>query len=462
MIRLNQWMGLGFAAALCLLTTIAFISYRSTTDFAASAKLVSHTHKVIGELDAIYASLKDGETAERGYLITGDEGFLQTYHNTVLEIPKHFALLISLTSDNPPQQKNIVSLEAIVTRRLLDLQSAIAAYRRTGRSEDTQIISYIQNSKLINNQIRNLVSTIESIENDLLKTRAQTEESNFESTKQWIMLGSIVSIVFLTILFYLMYRQSELRKNAQLETDKLNHQLSDYATQLEGTNKELESFSYSVSHDLRSPLRAIDGFSRILQEDYANKLDQEGLRLLGIIRDNTKNMGQLISDLLEFSRYSRHPVKLEQIDMNSMVEDVWTSIKSSNENIPIPLNIGTLPSAWGDRALLKQIWLNLLSNALKYSGKSDQPLIQVTGKTIDDELVYEVKDNGAGFDMRYYSKLFGVFQRLHSAADFPGTGVGLAIAHRIVTRHGGRIWATSEINAGSIFSFSLPKQGEPT
>lgn len=461
MIRMNQWMGLGFSAALCLLITIAFISYQSTTNFAASARLVNHTHKVISELDAIYASLKDGETVERGYLITGDESFLQAYHNAVLEIPKHFGLLISLTNDNPPQQKNIILLQAIVAKRLLDLQSAIAAYRKVGRGDDSQVVNYIKQSRQTNDQIRNLVSTIASIEDGLLKTRAQTEESNLAYTKLWVMLGSIVTIAFLTILFYLMYRQVELRKIAQVETEKVNLQLSDYATQLEGSNKELESFSYSVSHDLRSPLRAIDGFSRILQEDYANKLDQEGLRLLGIIRDNTKNMGQLINDLLEFSRYSRQPVKLEQIDMRSMVEDVWTSIRSSHENTSTPLNIGALPTAWGDRALLKQIWLNLLSNALKYSGKSDQPLIQVTGKTIDDELVYEVKDNGAGFDMRYYSKLFGVFQRLHSSADFPGTGVGLAIAHRIVTRHGGRIWASSELNAGSIFSFSLPKQGEP-
>lgn len=454
-----SWIVLGFTLALCLLIAIAVISYRGTIQFSNSTALVSHTHNVISELDSIYAKLKDAETIERGYLITGDESFLPPYRQAVDELPEQLKQFRALISDNPVQRANAALLEELVSQRLEGLESAVSAYQ-SARENTRQIMQYVQGSKQINDRIRMQVNLMTSHEGKLLSTRLQAAQEDLVFTKASIGAGSIIALTLLCLLFFQMYKQIELRKAAQEEIEKANAQLSQYARQLESTNKELESFSYSVSHDLRSPLRAIDGFSRMLQEDYADKLDSDGLRLIGVIRESTKTMGQLIADLLEFSRLSRHEVRHEKIDMDKLVQEVWSAIPATGESVPPGLKTGSLPPIAGDRALLKQVLHNLLTNAVKYSSKKSRPLVQVTGEIEGHEAIYHVHDNGAGFDMRYYDKLFGVFQRLHSASEFPGTGVGLAIAHRVVTRHGGRIWAKSQLDQGSTFSFSLPI-GEP-
>ena len=249
------------------------------------------------------------------------------------------------------------------------------------------------------------------------------------------------------------------RKNAEEQIKALNVDLRLRARQLEASNNELESFSYSVSHDLRSPLRAMDGFSRILQEDYGARLDNEGLRLLGVIRDNSRKMSELIDDLLEFSRLGRKPLSTAEINTKRLIEEVFGELQARSEQ-RAKLTLGALPPAYGDVVLVKQAWANLLDNAIKFSSKRERPVIEVNGQENGAESVYCVRDNGAGFDMQYYDKLFGVFQRLHSTDEYPGTGVGLAIVQRVVTRHGGRVWAEGKVGEGAAFNFSLPK-GRP-
>ena len=229
-------------------------------------------------------------------------------------------------------------------------------------------------------------------------------------------------------------------------------------TSLEATNKELESFSYSVSHDLRTPLRAIDGFSRILGEDYAEKLDDEGKRLLNVIRDSSQQMGQLIDDLLAFSRLGRQTIAASRVEMTALASEVFKQLEQARTHPRLKVTLDPLPVAWCDPTLIRQAWANLLSNAIKFSGKRDEPLVEVRGYENGSHNVYCVKDNGAGFDMQYYDKLFGVFQRLHSADEFPGTGVGLAIVQRVVARHGGRVWAEGKVDEGATFYFTLPKR----
>ncbi|MHB0977458.1 MAG: sensor histidine kinase [Candidatus Aquicultorales bacterium] len=229
---------------------------------------------------------------------------------------------------------------------------------------------------------------------------------------------------------------------------------------LEAVNKELEAFSYSVSHDLRAPLRAISGFSDAIVEDYAARLDEEGKRYLGFIRENAHKMGQLIDDLLSFSRLGRQEMTATEIDIEALAGEVFDDIAAQAPGRNIEFTVHPMPPARGDRALLKQVLMNLLSNAVKFTRHRKRALIQVGYSPQVDGGAYYVKDNGVGFDMKYAPKLFGVFQRLHADAEFEGTGVGLAIVNRIILRHGGRVWAEAEVDKGATFYFTLPV-GEP-
>jgi PAS domain S-box-containing protein len=228
-----------------------------------------------------------------------------------------------------------------------------------------------------------------------------------------------------------------------------------YSAELEATNRELESFSYSVSHDLRAPLRAVDGYARMLEEDYQDRLDQEGRRLLGVVREASGRMGRLIDDLLAFSRLGRQAPARRPVDMAALVGEVVTESRGESK---AEVELAPLPAASADRTMLKQVWTNLIGNAFKYSGKREGARVEVGGREEPSELVYWVRDNGVGFDMRYADKLFGVFQRLHRAEEFPGTGVGLAIVQRVVARHGGRVWAEGRPGEGACFFFSLPRE----
>ena len=270
-------------------------------------------------------------------------------------------------------------------------------------------------------------------------------------------------LLFCVLIAYLVSRVIVQRRQAGVDLRakaELERRVAERTAQLEATNKELESFTYSVSHDLRSPLRAVDGFSRILEEDHAGVLDDEGKRLLKVIRDSSQKMAMLIDDLLEFSRLGRKPIAAAEVDMGALVQGVITELSAAPGAASPEWRVGPLPQAWGDGVMLRQVWVNLLSNAVKFSARRGQPIIETGGNTDGDQNVYYVKDNGVGFEMQYYNKLFGVFQRLHSAEDFPGTGVGLAIVQRVIARHGGRVWAEGKVEQGAAFYFSLPK-GKP-
>jgi PAS domain S-box-containing protein len=251
------------------------------------------------------------------------------------------------------------------------------------------------------------------------------------------------------------------RKRAEEEIRRLNADLEERVrrrtTELEATNKELESFSYSISHDLRAPLRAIDGYSRMVEEDYGDRLDDEGKRLLSIVREEAVKMGRLIDDLLAFSKLSRKAIdETASIDMTALAKTVAQELLRDQNTDRVRLDVWPLPPARGDSVLFRQVWVNLLSNALKYSSSRQHAEILVTGEINNGEAVYRVQDNGVGFDMKYAGKLFGVFQRLHKAEEFEGTGVGLAIVHRVVTRHGGGVRADSRLGEGATFYFTLP------
>ena len=251
--------------------------------------------------------------------------------------------------------------------------------------------------------------------------------------------------------------QANLLARVKQHAAELESRVRARTGELEAANRELESFSYSVSHDLRAPLRAVDGYARMLEEDYGERLDEEGQRLLRVVRDSSARMGRLIDDLLAFSRLSRQPPAARRVDMAALVAEAAAEARGESR---AALEVAPLPDADADRAMLKQVWLNLIGNAFKYSAKRRDARVEIGAREEPGELVYWVRDNGVGFDMRYAAKLYGVFQRLHRAEEFPGTGVGLAIVQRVVTRHGGRVWAESKLGEGACFYFSLPRRRE--
>jgi PAS domain S-box-containing protein len=247
-------------------------------------------------------------------------------------------------------------------------------------------------------------------------------------------------------------------KSRSITIDNTARKLAE--TKINALNQELESFSYSVSHDLRAPLRAIDGYAKILQEDYSEKLDVEGNRILKIITSNARRMGLLIDDLLEFSQLGRKEVTKAEVNMSVMVRAIVAELQELDQIRKVQITIHDLAPSLCDVNMIRQVWINLISNAIKYSSKTANALVHISSDVQGHEVVYQVKDNGVGFDMTYVGKLFGVFQRLHKLEDFSGTGVGLAIVKRIISRHKGRVWAEAKPNEGATFYFTIPKEDD--
>ncbi len=285
-----------------------------------------------------------------------------------------------------------------------------------------------------------------------------TSVDNYEVSHDFENIGQRTMLLNIRQICYYTKKTQMILMSIEDITDRkrAEKEIRDRTAQVEAANKELESFSYSVSHDLRAPLRAVDGFSRILLEDHYEKLNDEGKRVCKVICDSAKHMGQLIDDLLAFSRLSRAGLQISRIDMKTMAKSVFFELTTPGMRRRIDFKLGDLAPAGGDPSMMRQVWINLIANAIKFSSKRERAFISITQKRGKNKISYCITDNGVGFNMKYIDKIFSIFQRLHSEKDFEGTGVGLAIVQSIINRHAGQVWAESVVDKGASFYFSIP------
>jgi len=574
------WRGALLVIALVATLGVGFVNKGDWLRYVESTHAIEHTYQVLATVDGLRHSIRDAESGERGYLLTGEPRYLVQYRAALSSIPLIRDNLRSLTADNRQQQARLVTLDQAIAAKLSVLQETIELRRdhglewalgviRTGRGQtamddvwritgDVQELEkrlLVQRSALAEARVTGsrklnglgglalitlLVMTTIAIERDTRKRR-RAEEALRDSEEQFrqVFEESPSGILLIeedlrirhanpALCRLLGYDNSELRqltlpailpqdsasdvtrrrvdqryrtksgeavwvnvnetviRNSQggvmynlalveditarrkadqeilamkgsLErsVEQRTAELAETNRRLESSNKELESFAYSVSHDLRAPLRSIDSFSQIILEEYADRLDAEGAQFLGRIRAGAKTMSQLIDDLLNLSRLSRGELRRESVHLSSIVSGIVSDWRGREPWRVIDAEIAPDVRAGCDARLLRIALENLLGNAWKFTSKLEKAHVEFGSVSQQGDTVYFVRDNGAGFDMAYASQLFGPFQRLHQATEFEGTGIGLATVQRIVHRHGGRVWAESAVGRGATFYFTL-------
>jgi PAS domain S-box-containing protein len=539
--------------------------------------LVEHTYQVLNASELLFSTIQDADSRQRGYLLTGEQQYLDRYRELVSAEPGAMQKLRDLTRDDPGQQKRMVELEREVDARMAQLEEGISARRREGLEPAIQVVRAGESAHLMRD-IRTLLPDLEAEEHRLLNQRTQAAAAEATRTRWALAMGTALLVALLMFAGVIietdvsklqasermLRRQADLldkvpgpvvvwqlggaieyfnraaeqlfgfsrqhavghvhdellhplhplgfsaiqemlvrngewngelthivggrevvveshmtlvtepdgrktvlkvnrditeEKRAQQEIQQLNRELEqrvrDRTAQLEATNKELEAFAYSVSHDLRAPLRGIDGWSMALLEDHAGQLDSQGRQYLERVRAETQRMGRLIDDLLKLSRLSRVELQRESVDLTSLARAISCRLRESEPTRQMDFGIEEGLITSGDAQLLEIVLSNLLSNAVKFTSTRDLARIEFAQIRHEEKLAFYVRDNGVGFDMAYAKMLFGAFQRLHKYSEFPGTGIGLATAQRALRRHGGRIWADARPDAGATFYFTI-------
>ncbi len=462
-----------------------WLAFRSVEALLASEYWVQHTLEVISQVEQIMSLAKDAETGSRGFLITGQEEYLEPYTVARRVLPAVLNRYGLLTVDNPVQQTNLVEMRAVVEQRMTLIEEGIQVRRAGNRHDDVRAMVLTGTGKVEMDHLRQIADRMEAEEHRLLLIRMQ--ETSAASLRARVTIGVASALDFallvLTFQFLSMERgrrqeleraalrlaaaRSEAESNARraeanaAEVQQLNATLEERVrlrtAELETTNQELEAFSYSVSHDLRAPLRTIDGFSLALEEDYAEAVDAVGKDYIWRVRAGVQRMGQLIDALLQLSRITRAELVRENFDMRAIAEPVAEELRVANPERSLEFRIGDGPVANGDPKLLRVALENLLGNAVKFSSKKEHAVVEFgwDRSAADGAGAWFIRDNGAGFDMFYADKLFNAFNRLHGDKDFKGSGIGLATVARVVRRHHGRIWSDSVVGDGATFWFTL-------
>ncbi|MEO6801993.1 MAG: CHASE3 domain-containing protein [Granulicella sp.] len=461
------------AAAVIIVSLNAWTAFRSLTVLLNEENLVQHTWQVINQVEIIMGSAKDAETGSRGYLITGDQDYLSPYFQALQSLPRQIDRLKFLTSDSPDQQRRIVEMRSVTQERISLLQQGINL-RRSGHSDGLHALIVTGTGKIQMMHLRSIADDMDREEQRQLAIRVAKAKSSANSTKITLAVASFIDFLLIVLMFRYFVRERDLRlvseetaerlavSQAEIEAkaaeiQALNVTLEERVrlrtAELETTNRELEAFSYSVSHDLRAPLRTIDGFSLALEEDYAAAVDAAGKDYIRRVRGAVQRMGELIDALLQLSRITRAAITREEVDLSAMASVIAAELQEQNRERAITFHIEEGLTANADPGLLQVALENLLGNAVKFSAKVPNAIIEFGWD--EEKKGWFVRDNGAGFDMHYAEKLFNAFNRLHGDKDFKGSGIGLATVARVVRRHHGAIWADSVIDHGATFWFTL-------
>jgi signal transduction histidine kinase len=434
-------------AALAILIVVGVLSYRELLQETKDQHWVDHTHLVLETLDAVDLDVINTETWQRGFLITGDGQFLQLYERARIQLEIDLDDVRDLTVDNAAQEVALVNLRMLIIEKINGLQNRIGL-RQEGGLETAAEAMKEEHVQELTTEVRTAVANMKDSERQLLQQRTTSAVTGSLAVARLIISGNLVAFLFLFTAG--MFTRTEFAKRVAAEQVALKK-----GQELTASNKELEAFCYSVSHDLRAPLRGIDGFSQALIEDYGNQLDEQGRNYLIRVRAGTQRMGMLIDDLLNLSRLTRAELQRVPVNLSSVADvvakDIFTAQPSRNVDVKIAPNLSTN----ADPRLMRIVFENLLGNAWKFTSKSPHARIEVGSAPHNGSPAYFVRDNGAGFNPEYASRLFGAFQRLHRSDEFPGTGIGLATVQRIIHRHGGQIWAKSDPGKGATFYFTL-------
>ena len=451
--QLPRWLLAGLVTALGLLIGLGALAYANVEHQVEATRLVEHTYAVVESLQRIRTTMQEVDNNQRSFVVSGSDAYLQSFQTSAASLPGFLTAAGDLLADNPAQGARLRRLRESINERLELARTRIGQRQQLGVDALGPKFISVAAAQLMET-IRTGIDTMTGSENLLLESRLRTLERARVRGLVLQTVGGVLSIGLLLAVFAGLATQILRPSRAQEEVRRSNAQLKD-------ANTELRACSYSVAHDLRAPLRAINGFAQVLVEDCEPQLNEDGRRALGRITANAKTMGVLIDDLLALSKVSYQPLQTGKVEMTAIVREAYKELTEGQNSRVIECEIGELPPATGDPNLLRQVWMNLIANALKFTRQQEKARIEIGGNIAGPEFAtYYIRDNGAGFDMQYVGKLFGAFQRLHRAADFEGTGIGLALVQRIVHRHGGTIWAEGKENEGARFAFTLPEWDE--
>ncbi|HEY6804911.1 MAG TPA: CHASE3 domain-containing protein [Pyrinomonadaceae bacterium] len=453
---------IAFAFAIVLLIGMSVGSYRSTTGLLATDRLVTHTQDVIEELNALLASVKEAESAQRGYIITGNESYLDPFHAARPNVEQSLTRLRELTKDNPEQQRRLAALEPLTRQRFDVLQQGILLRQNQGVEAASKWIQSDLGKELMN-QVRQSVEAMKDTENRLLREREDLSRAAARRTLIILPLGGVLATI-VTLLAYFANRRELARRRLAEDQSRA------FTAELERSNRELQDFAFVASHDLQEPLRKIQAFGDRLNSKYGEAISAEGRDYLERMMNAARRMHVLINDLLTFSRVTTKGQPFAEVDLNRVAREVLNDLEVRIRDSGGQVEVDELPVIEADPLQMRQLLQNLIGNALKFHQAGKPSEVRVESRTVvgpsqngrgsGDWFQIEIADNGIGFDEKYLDRIFTPFQRLHGRQEYEGTGMGLAVCRRIVERHGGEITARSQPGHGTTFLVTLPTKQE--